>query len=1663
MKKVLLLASILMALMVVFAACDDDTSPTVTNPPSTNAPEVTEPAETTSPVPGTDLVETSDAQTTAPDSSTLESATDEPITTEPATSESETDEPIHTHAWGDWKTVQAASCTEGGIREHACTCGATEQEMINARGHTEVVDTGKEATCLSSGISNGKHCSVCGVITVEQIRVPAKGHTEAPVWGKDATCTEPGLTDGKACSVCGIVTVTQNEIPATGHTEVIDRATAATCTEAGKSEGKHCSVCGEITMSPTVTPPLGHKNTTLPSVKATCTKEGLTEGAKCATCGEITVPQTVLPAKGHSEVVDAGKAPTCTKTGLTQGSHCSVCGQTAVAQTIIPATGHTETVVVGKPATCTQNGITDGKKCSTCGEVMIAQTILLSPGHQAVVIPEIKATCAATGLTEGSYCEVCEVILVAQEKILSPYHVFEDGKCADCGCDRFSQGIVYTLNNDKNGYTVSSMGTCADTELIIPATYQDLPVTAIKGSAFMNGGFTSVVVPDSVTSIGAGAFQGCNNLVEVTLPFIGQSINATTSLGLFGYIFGSTGGNYGELTTSQGQGYTYQGYYSGAGYYYIPETLRKVTVTLDTTISHYAFHNCDLIEEIILPDNVVSIGDYAFCNCTALEYVDTTLDVITTIGYSAFNNCTSLVRIDDVEKVIELPTTLQGLGYYAFRNCVNFETLRLNLVGSIGNYAFDGCTGVTVVTFGDQITIIGDHAFQNTQITEVVVPDSVTSIGAGAFQGCNNLVEVTLPFIGQSINATTSLGLFGYIFGSTGGNYGELTTSQGQGYTYQGYYSGAGYYYIPETLRKVTVTLDTTISHYAFHNCDLIEEIILPDNVVSIGDYAFCNCTSLNSLQVSGNATPQSMQRNTPATLSPTGVNAAGTLQHIGDYAFYNCSALTNLFGGETGKLIITKTVTTLGEYSFYGCTGFTELSIDIVGVIDNHVFDNCTNLTKITIGDQVTHINAGAFRNTSITSIIVPDNVTFIGNGAFMGCNSLVEMTLPFIGADNSANEITTFGYIFGYTTSGASSSAKTSSGLGYTAQLYSNSYYAFYIPTTLRRVTITKDLVIQSYAFQNCDMLDVVALPENIVRIGTYALGNMTELSHLYYGGSAANWKSVTLESDWNKGANSYHPIYNAKEFGPYFDLSAVRLQKADRNMFLLPLDESVTIKILNLRTGSYMTLAEAGVKIEEFYNDNNTYSFTSSGKLTGKNGGFGSIEMYYTDKNGKKLYFNDNYISIFVVDQETNGSMPGVRFTESDREYVAMCLDMFYGLYKIEDPTNYVDETDMNMMDMVVFSISDLSGVLESLLKGDSYDETLLKNAFADFIQDYVDSKAAHNVAIQDTKAQKGFLDIIEDLVDNKEDVYDAIGFPKDIMESIDTANDLIKKMKDTGLTIREYERLEELTHKLNDYYMNPEGLRNAKIFYEFMEDHQKKLNDYREAVNRKKWFKWNDYDHNAAFTIFTDDYSNWKVVYDSKPDLIETGFMALDFYTYVKEDYAANIEILLTIRQGLVDEGYDSRDIEIRVIDEMIEEYQNKWLTAIESFVIAYCAETIEGIATKNPVTCIASVAASMIDWTFAVSSKVEIQCLNTFSYAIYRCLDPIDDLYYDGKITSDYATMRTFLDLYLSIMVRSNEIAIKLAKTEPNYDERQDDLDRIQQNIDYIKEFGKLYS
>ena len=137
------------------------------------------------------------------------------------------------------------------------TADAEFTARYTAIPHTEAVDKAVEPTCTEAGLTEGKHCSVCGEVLVEQKVVKANGHTEVVDKAVEPTCTETGLTEGKHCSVCGEVLVEQEIVPAKGHIEVVDKTVKPTCTETGLTEGKHCSVCSAVLVEQKVVPALG--------------------------------------------------------------------------------------------------------------------------------------------------------------------------------------------------------------------------------------------------------------------------------------------------------------------------------------------------------------------------------------------------------------------------------------------------------------------------------------------------------------------------------------------------------------------------------------------------------------------------------------------------------------------------------------------------------------------------------------------------------------------------------------------------------------------------------------------------------------------------------------------------------------------------------------------------------------------------------------------------------------------------------------------------------------------------------------------------------------------------------------------------------------------------------------------------------------------------------------------------------------------------------------------------------------------------------------------------------------------------------------------------------------------------------------------------------------
>ena len=162
------------------------------------------------------------------------------------TNQPQTPNEDHVHAFGEWTTVKDATCTVKGEQERICSCGEKETKSIDATGHTEVVDAAVAPACNATGLTEGKHCSVCNETIVAQEVVAKLEHTPATDAAVEATCSATGLTEGSHCSVCNAVITAQQVVAKKAHTTVTDSAVSPTYTSTGLTDGSHCSVCNTI-------------------------------------------------------------------------------------------------------------------------------------------------------------------------------------------------------------------------------------------------------------------------------------------------------------------------------------------------------------------------------------------------------------------------------------------------------------------------------------------------------------------------------------------------------------------------------------------------------------------------------------------------------------------------------------------------------------------------------------------------------------------------------------------------------------------------------------------------------------------------------------------------------------------------------------------------------------------------------------------------------------------------------------------------------------------------------------------------------------------------------------------------------------------------------------------------------------------------------------------------------------------------------------------------------------------------------------------------------------------------------------------------------------------------------------------------------------------------
>ena len=568
-----------------------------------------------------------------------------------------------------------------------------------------------------------------------------------------------------------------------------------------------------------------------------------------------------------------------------------------------------------------------------------------------------------------------------------------------------------------------------------------------------------------------------------------------------------------------------------------------------------------VVTEIIIPDYVTSIGNYAFSDCSALASI-TIGNSVTIIGRDAFYNCSALTEIT-------IPNSVTSIGYSAFSGCSSLEKMTIPFVGysKTATYANDTLFGVIFgrdsYTGGEGtyqgdpyggggykyyipkslkfVTVTGGNillgAFYNcSSLTEITIGNSVTSIGDYAFRDCSSLTEITIP------NSVTNIG--NYLF------------------------------YNCSSLTEVVIPNSvTSIGYSAFSGCSSLTSITIPDGVTELLPGLFSGCSSLESITIpfvghskktasdtyqypfgyifgtssytGGVDTEQSYYDRYTSYTTNTTYYIPSSLKSVtvmgGNIlygAFYGCSSLT--------EITLANSVTSIGENAFYGCLSLT--SVYYTGTIDdwvqisfgsvfsnplyyaNNLYINNDIVTDISI-TTATKINAYAFFNcSSLTSVTISDSVTSIGANAFYGCSSidgneynnayyLGNEKNPYIALIKAKDSSITSciicndtKFILDSAFAGCSSlesitmpfvgatlngSINTHFGYIFGANSYSNN--SSYVPSSLKTVIITGGNSIGNSAFYGCNNLTSITIPDSVISIGQGAFSGCSSLESI------------------------------------------------------------------------------------------------------------------------------------------------------------------------------------------------------------------------------------------------------------------------------------------------------------------------------------------------------------------------------------------------------------------------------------------------------------------------------------------------------------------------------------------------------------------------------------
>ena len=345
--------------------------------------------------------------------------------------------------------------------------------------------------------------------------------------------------------------------------------------------------------------------------------------------------------------------------------------------------------------------------------------------------------------------------------------------------------------------------------------------------------------------------------------------------------------------------------------------------------------------------------------------------------------------------------------WYPHKEAITFLKIKEGIT-SIGDFAFYGCVNFTSVTIPNSVTSIGDRAFASCDgLTSIIIGNGVTSIGNGIFassKGITNIKVVegnTIYDSRNNCNAIIETATNTLIAGCQNTIIPNNITSIGD-YAFFG------------CVNFTSVTIPnsvTSIGNFAFSMCPRLTSITIPDNVKSIGDRAFTFCDGLTSIIIGNGVT----SIGNGIFASSKGITNIKVVEGNTIYdSRNNCNAIietaTNTLIAGCQNTIIPNNITSIGESAFQGCSNLTSVTIpNSVTSIGSTAFGGCHGLTSVTIPNSVTSIGESAFWSSNLTSVTIPNSVTSIGDNTFGWCTHLISVT---IGNNVSSIENNAFQY---------------------------------------------------------------------------------------------------------------------------------------------------------------------------------------------------------------------------------------------------------------------------------------------------------------------------------------------------------------------------------------------------------------------------------------------------------------------------------------------------------------------------------------------------------------------------------------------------------------------------------------------------------------------------